>query len=33
MPRTPENDFELDKDCVVPKGVDVMVSPWVTHRL
>ncbi|CAG7828666.1 unnamed protein product, partial [Allacma fusca] len=33
MPRTPENDFELDKNCVVPKGVDVMLSPWVTHRL
>ncbi|CAG7729121.1 unnamed protein product [Allacma fusca] len=33
MPRTSENDFELDKDCVVPKGVDIVVSPWVTHRL
>ncbi|CAG7725567.1 unnamed protein product [Allacma fusca] len=33
MPRTSENEFELDKDCVVPKGVDFMVSPWVTHRL
>ncbi|CAG7718757.1 unnamed protein product [Allacma fusca] len=33
MPRTPEEDLELDKNCVIPKGLDVMVSPWVAHRL
>ncbi|CAG7829573.1 unnamed protein product [Allacma fusca] len=31
--RAIEKDLELDKDTTIPGGINVIITPWLTHRL
>ncbi|CAG7716942.1 unnamed protein product, partial [Allacma fusca] len=33
MFRSIEKDLQLDEKVTIPNGIQVVISPWVTHRI